>query len=154
MGSQQNRRKGRFNRIRGPNVTPVFSGEIIKGQQSIFIFFQALGRFGIFCFVRLHKIIKVAIGFILVVCLPYLMQFGLRFGLQALGQTVEDIRGLVNPASLPAGGVVDFAQRFPERQSTVANCQLRSGGQSSGFQILQQLFPRKIAFAETALNGH
>jgi len=76
-----------------------------------------------------------ALGLILVDCLPNLMQFGFRFGLKALGQTVKDICGLVYPASLPAGAVVDFAQRFPETQGAVTNRQLWSGGQASGFQI-------------------
>jgi len=63
------------------------------------------------------------------------MQFEFRFELEALGQTVQDISGLVYPASLPAGAVIDFAQRFPETQRPVANRQLWSGGQASGFQI-------------------
>jgi len=73
---------------------------------------------------------------VLVDCLPKSDAiWDFRFGLKALGQTVKDICGLVYPASLPAGAVVDFAQRFPETQGAVTNRQLWSGGQASGFQI-------------------
>jgi len=58
------------NRIRGSNVTPVFSGEIIKGKQSIPILSRHWAALGYFCFIRIHKIIKMTCGFIFVGCLP------------------------------------------------------------------------------------
>jgi len=81
------------------------------------------------------------------------MQPFLGFRLKALWQFIQNIGGLVNPASLPTRAVIYFAERFPKAQRTISNGQLRGDLQSSSFYVYKHLYPRLFAFFRLPLGG-
>jgi len=68
--------------------------------------------------------------------------------MEALRQLVQDIRGLVGPATLLAGVRPDLAQRLPEAERTIGHRKLRRHRQAAAFQIEQQIAPRLGALAQ------
>ena len=75
----------------------------------------------------------------------------LGLALHALGQLVEHIRRLVDPAALLASGWKDLPQSRPEAQRAVAHRQLRRQIEPLPFQVLEQLLPRQLAFAKAVV---
>jgi hypothetical protein len=57
---------------------------------------------------------------------PDVVQRALGLGVQAVRQLVEDIGGLVHPATLRSRGRPQLVERLPEAERTVADGQLRS----------------------------
>jgi len=62
-------------------------------------------------------------------------------GVQAFGQGVEHIGGLLHPAALAAGLGVDHVEGAPETERTVTHRQGRTGFEPACLQITQQLEP-------------
>ena len=56
--TQADRGEGRFNRVRGSHMLPVFGGEVVVGQEHVAVFLQAVGRFGRLGRVVLQEMIK------------------------------------------------------------------------------------------------
>jgi hypothetical protein len=135
-------------------MSPVLCWKIIKGQQCVTIFFQALSSFGLLCPIDLYEVVKQPFGFILVVGMPDIMQFLFGFWLMALWQFIKDIGHLVNPTSLPPAVRICLGQGFPKTEASIANTQFGTGFEPSGFKICQQLSPRQFAFTKAAINGH
>ena len=102
-------------------MPPVLGGKIIIGQQDIPILSQTLCRFGVFGLVYLNEVIKVTLGIILVVRMPYLMKFHFGLWLNALRQFVENIGCLVNPAPLPTTFRINLGNSLPESKGTVTH---------------------------------
>ena len=50
--------EGRFDRVRGSHMLPVFGGEVVEGHEYVAVFLQAVGRFEIFGRVVLQEIVK------------------------------------------------------------------------------------------------
>ena len=111
--SQFHGREGRLDRVGSSQMRPMLGWIIVEGQQLCPI----LGQTG--CGLRKlqlvggNELVKGPIGILSSFCHPDLMQRRLGFWLYCLGLIVEHITGLVHPAALLSGIVVDFGQGFP-----------------------------------------
>ena len=81
------------------------------------------------------------------------MQAPLGFLLQTLGQLVQDVARLVNPAALLAGAWVDLAERLPEAERAVAERQLRTHFKAAPLEIEQNFEPGLLTFAIAVGDG-
>ena len=81
------------------------------------------------------------------------MQLLFGLGLQSLGQLVEHVGRLVDPAALLARGGIDLRQRLPEAQRSVAGGQLGIDRQAAGLHVQQQRLPRLLALAIAVGDG-
>jgi hypothetical protein len=72
--------------------------------------------------------------------------FGL--GLERLGHGIQNVGGLVNPATLNSGLAVNLVQGGPEPHGAVTHGQLGRGLQPPALEIEQQLAPALGAFAK------
>jgi len=79
----------RFDGIGGPEVNPVFSGKVVKRQQSLAIFGETFGGLGVFRLVGFQKQIKGLVRGFASFCLPDVMQLCLGRWLQPFGQFVQ-----------------------------------------------------------------
>ena len=75
-------------------------------------------------------------------------QMRLGLGLDRLGHSVQNVGGLVNPATLNAGLAINLVQRGPEPHGAVTHSQLGCGLQTPAFQVQQQLAPALGALAK------
>ena len=101
--TKSNRREGRLDRIGRPQVAPVFSGEVIEGEQDVTVLGQAFARGGVLRLVLFNEFIERFLGIGLRLGLPDFMQIRLGFRLNTFGHLVEHVGRLVNPASLLSG---------------------------------------------------
>ncbi len=119
----------------------MLGGEVVEGEQLLAILDQAghglvvLGRVGIDEGVegRLRRL--AGLGH------PDRVQLLLGLGLQALGQLVQHVGRLVNPAALRARGTVNLAQRLLEPEIAVADGELRAELETAVPEIDEQLMP-------------
>jgi len=89
-------------RVRRPQVDPVFGREVVEGQQRVAILRQALSRLGVLALVGGHEQVERLLGIGLRRSHPDLMQLLLGLRLQSLRQLVEHVGRLMNPAALLA----------------------------------------------------
>lgn len=132
--------EGALEQVCRPDVLLVFDREVVERQQVIEIFGQAFHRA-----VGFHAI---GIGIGLRLGHPYIFQISLGFGLDRLGHGVQDIGGLVNPATLNAGFAMDLIQGVPETHGAVTHGQLGCGLQTAAFQVQQQRASALGAFSK------
>ena len=81
------------------------------------------------------------------------LQAPLGFLLQTLGQLVQDVARLVNPAALLAGAWVDLAERLPEAERAVAERQLRTHFKAAPLEIEQNFEPGLLTLAIAVGDG-
>ena len=97
-------------------MLPVLGGEVVESQQCVAILGQTLDRLVVFdapAFdegVEGHERILLGLGH------PDLLESPLGFRLLALRQLIEDIGGLVHPATLAARRRLHFFDRLPEAE--------------------------------------
>ena len=115
--------EGALDRVRGPQVFPVFGRKIIECEQGLAILCQALGGLIVFQFVGCDEGVERGLGVLARLGHPDLLQCSLGFRLLALRQFVEDVGGLVHPAALLACGRPQLAERLPEAKRAVGDGQ-------------------------------
>lgn len=147
--TQSDRGESGFNRIGGPQVTPVLGWEVVERQQDFSVLGETLAGSGVLGLVFLNEFIECFFRLLLRSRLADLMQICLRFRLHALGHLVEDVGRLMNPTPLLSGLRVDFTKRGPEAHRSVTNCQLWSNNQPSVLKIQEQLSPALFALSIT-----
>ena len=76
---ETNRCEGAFNGIGGPQVSPVFRGEVIEGEQCVTILLEAFASLGVLRSILLQEFVESLIRVVLGRCLPYFMQIAFRF---------------------------------------------------------------------------
>src|SRR3984893_12660473 len=103
---------------------------------------QAIGSSVVFDLVGFDNGFQCRNGILLGLGHPDLLQRALGLGVQALWQLVQDVRGLVDPAALLAGGRPHLAKRLPEPKRTIGDRNLRRRCQPATLQIEQQITPR------------
>jgi hypothetical protein len=74
LGPMTNRGEGRFDRIGGADALPVLGRKILEGQQFVPIPIQAFNRLGIFGFIKCGELNACALGILLRVRLPDVVQ--------------------------------------------------------------------------------
>lgn len=135
--TQANGRERRFDWVRGSQVSPVFGGEVVEGQEFVAVLLQTNGRLGIFRRVVLQEVVE---GFDRCgACRSHPNHVQLGFRLQRLWNFVHDVAGLVNPAALLARAGPFFSQRGPEAQGSIADGHLGSDCHAATFQIAKHL---------------
>ena len=133
-----------FDGVGGPQGLPLPRWIAQEGEQPLLCLFQAvrhapaseppLGHEGLARLAHVLGVLGVhhvgVVGLDLVVQFlrrmghPNFLEVALGFALYALGQLVEHVGGLVDPAALLAGVAVDLAQGFPEAERAVAGGKL------------------------------
>ena len=76
------------------------------------------------------------------------LQVRLGLGLHRLGQSVEHVRRLVDPAALDPGHAVDLVQGSPEPHGTVTHGKLWRNLQTPALQVQEQFPPALGALAK------
>ena len=101
--------------------------EIVKGKQYFFIFVQAFAGFGEFALVTGNElIVGCQSGFAGRRQVHFMDQL-LCFALNAFRHLIQNIGGLMHPATLLGDWAVFFLQSDPEAQLSVADGQLGRG---------------------------
>ena len=101
--------------------------EIVKGKQHFFIFVQAFAGFWEFDLVTGDELIVGRQSGFASRSQVHFMDQLLRFALNALRHFIQDISGLMNPATLLGDWAVFFLQSDPEAQRSVTNGQFGRG---------------------------
>ena len=65
----------------------------------------------------------------------------LSFALNALGHFIQDVSCLMHPATLLGDSAIFFLHSDPEAERSVADGQLRRGGQAQAFELPKQFTP-------------
>jgi hypothetical protein len=99
----------------------VLGGVVVELQQHVEVVGDLRVRPGPLGAVLGHEGAGSGLGVLAVFGVPDLGQRGLRAGLCGLGERVEDVGDLVEPAALLAGGREDVTQRGPEPERSVAD---------------------------------
>ena len=135
-------------------MRPVLGWEVVKGKQRFFIFCQAFAGFWEFDLVTGDElIVGCQSGFAGRRQVHFMDQL-LRFALNTLRHFIQDIGGLMDPASLLRDWAVFFLQSDPEAKRTVTDGQLRCGRKPQAFELPKQFTPGLSAFAVTVNDSY
>src|SRR5215471_7799650 len=120
----------------------MFRREIVKGQESLTIFRQAIDCLFIFDAIGFDKSVKRFESILLGCRHPDLLQGSLGLWLLALRQLVQHISGFVHPTALATRFWPNFLERLPEPERAVGNGKLGPDREPTPPQVEQELFPR------------
>ena len=134
-------------------MRPVLGWKVIEGKQDFFIFLQT--------FAGLWKFDLVTGDELFVGCQScfagrrqvHFMDQLLSFALNTFRHFIQYIGRLMHPAPLLRYWAIFFLQGDPEAKRTVANGQLRCGGEPQAFELPKQFTPGLGAFPVTIDNG-
>ena len=130
-----------FDGVGCPQVLPMLGGKVVERQQRFAILGQACSRLFVFDGVGLDE------GVEGVVCVapglghPDVLESTLCLRLLALGQLVQDVRGLVHPTALAARPGPHFLDRLPEAERAVGDREFRPHREPAPLEVEQQLAP-------------
>ena len=124
VGAQTNRGERALDGVGRAYMLPVLGGEVVERQQDVAVPGQAGRGLVVLRPVGFQEEVEGALGILPGFGHPDVLQAPLGFLLQTLGQLVQDVARLVNPAALLAGAWVDLAERLPEAERAVAERQL------------------------------
>src|SRR3954470_8315537 len=141
------RRERALDRVRGPQVLPVLGGKIVEGEQGVAVLHEARDRLVVLDPVGLDKGLEGDQRLLFGLGHPDLLQRALGLPLQALGQLVQDVDGLVHPTALAARLGPDLLNGLPEAECAVGDRKLRAEGQPPPPEVEQQLPPGLHALA-------
>ena len=128
-------------------VLPVLGREVVEGEQPRAVLGQAGRGLVVLGAVGLQEEVERLLGPILGLGHPDVLPVPLGLGLEGLGQLVQHVAGLVQPAALFARRAVALAQGLPEAARSVADGQLGRHLEAAPLEIEQQLAPRLGALA-------
>jgi len=132
----------------------MLGGEVVERQQSVPVFVEALGRFGVLGLVGLEEQVKRLVRLFSGIGHPDLMNhvFGVR--LDTLGQLVQHVGHLVHPTALFPGLGKDLRQCLPETKHPVASGELGIDHQPTCFHIQQKFLSRLFALTKAVMHGN
>lgn len=145
--------KGAFDRVGCADVFPMLGRVIVEGQQRIPVLDQLGDRLVPFDAIGFGEEVEGGIGCGLRLGLPDVVEVAFGLGLDGLRHRVQDVHGLVDPATLLPRRSKHLAQRGPEPQGTVADGKFRVLFQAAPLEIEQHLAPALRAFAEAVGHG-
>src|SRR6516162_9349827 len=134
-------------------MRPMLSWEVVKGKQDFFILLQAFAGFWEFGLVTGDELIVSCQSCFAGRRQVHFMDQLLSFALDALGHFIQDVSGLMHPATLLGDWAIFYLQSEPEAERTVTDGQLRRGGQALAFELPKQFAPGLGAFAITVDNS-
>ena len=146
-GPQAHGCEGAFYGIGRAQVLPVLSRKVVEGEQPRAVLGQAGRGLVVLGAVGLQEEVERLLGPILGLGQPDVLQVPLGLGLEGLGQLVQNVAGLVQPAALFARRAVALAQGLPEAERSVSDGQLGRHLEAAPLEIEQQLAPRLGALA-------
>jgi hypothetical protein len=116
--------KRAFDRVCGPRVFPMLGGKVVEGEQRVTIFGKALGCFFAFAAVGLDEDVESGFGGAPCLRHPDVVQRTLNLAVQAVGQLVEHVGGLVHPTTLRSRvrQIYSIAFQKPSAPSPTASC--------------------------------
>ena len=122
-------------------MRPVLGWEVVKGKQRFFIFCQAFAGFWEFDLVTGDElIVGCQSGFASRRQIHFMNQL-LRFALNTLRHFIQDIDGLMDPATLLGDRAIFFLQSDPEAQRSVTDGQFGRGQQTQALELPKQFTP-------------
>ena len=131
-----------LDRLRGPQVVPVLSREVVECQQRIDVLCQASNALRVFRGVFFLEGLDGREGLSPGCGMRYVAQVRGGSWLAGFREVVEHVRYLVKPATLMARAGEDLVHRFPEAEGAVADSQFRRDRQTAGLEIDQQFASR------------
>src|ERR1700722_14390584 len=108
-------------------MRPVLGWEVVKGKKRFFIFRQALAGFWELDLVTGEKLIKGSQSGSASRRQIHFMDQLLRFALNTFSHFIQDIDGLMDPATLLGDRAIFFLHSDPEAQRSVTNGQFGRG---------------------------
>ena len=114
--------------------------EIVERQQVGAVFGQAFDSPVVFHAISLDEEIEGGVGFGFGLGHPDILQMRLGFRLHGLGQRIEHVRCLVDPAALHPGLAVNLMERGPEAHGAIADGQLGRDLQPPAFRFADLRF--------------
>src|ERR1700724_1226616 len=133
---------------------PMLGRKVVKGKQDFFIFLQASAGFWEFGLVTGDELIIGCQSRFAGGRQVHFMDQLLRLALHALRHFIQDIGGLMDPASLLRDWAVFFLQSDPEAKRTVTDGQLRCGRKPLAFKLPKRFTPGLSAFAVTVNDSY
>src|ERR1700730_18490569 len=116
-------------------MRPMLGWEVVKGKEHFFIFLQAFAGFWEFDLVtRDELIVSRQNGFASRRQVHFMDQL-LSFALNTLRHFIQDVGGLMNPATLLGHWAIFLLQSDPEAQRSITDSQLRWGRQAQAFEL-------------------
>ena len=115
----------------------MLGGEVVEGEQRLLVLGQAANGFPVFRLVFGGEGVERLLRLLAALRHPDLVEVLLRVASPGLGQLVQHVRRLVDPAALPAGLGEDLVQRLPEAQRTIPDRQLRGDFEAAPTQVHQ-----------------
>lgn len=122
-------------------------GKCVEAHQRDAIAFQAVDRLGVFVAVTVAEMIERLLGRFLRFGQVDVVDQRLRPWLKCLRQLVQNVRGLVYPATLSFRGRKHLRQRLPEPQCAIGDRKLRIYGHPAILQLKKQLLPARFALS-------
>jgi len=119
------RGKGALDWVCAPQVFPMLGGKVVEGEQRVTIFGKAFGRLLVLETVGLDEDVESGFGGAPGLCHPDIVQRALGLGVQAVGQFVEHVGGLVHPTTLHSRSRPNLPDCLPETERAIADGQLR-----------------------------
>src|ERR1700761_2361054 len=105
-------------------MRPMLGWEVVKGKEHLFIFRQAFAGFWEFYLVTGDELIVGCQSGFAGRRQVYFMDQLLRFALNTLRHFIQDIGGLMDPATLLGNRTIFFLQSDPETERSVPDGQL------------------------------
>ena len=127
----------------------MLGGEVVEREQRLTVLHQARDRLVVLDPVGLRKGVEGDQRLRFGLGHPDVLQRALGLPLQALGQLVQDVDGLVHPTALAARLGPDLLKGLPEAECAVGDRKLRPDGQPAPPEVEQQLPPGLHALAHT-----
>ena len=95
--------------------------KVVEGEQRVPVLLQAFDSLLAFDGIGLAEGVERRLGVLARSSHPDVLQHALGLGLLALGQLVENVGGLMHPASLLTGLGPDLADRLPEAERAIGD---------------------------------
>lgn len=151
FGAVADRGEGTLDWIGRSDALPMLGREVVEGQQLVPVLFQAFGGLGVFRLVSLDEEVeplhRIGAGF----GLPDVMEHLPGLGLRQLGQVIQDVARLVDPAPLLPRRGEDLLQCGPEAHCPVTDRQFRRR-ETAGLEREQHLAPALGGFAHAVVD--
>src|SRR6516164_2907504 len=134
-------------------MRPMLSWEVVKGKQDFFILLQAFAGFWEFGLVTGDELIVSCQSCFAGRRQVHFMDQLLSFALDALGHFIQDVSGLMHPATLLGDWAIFFLQSEPEAERTVTDGPPWARGHGPAFEPPQPVAPGMGCFAITVDNS-
>jgi len=153
LGPQPHGGEGRFDDVGAAQRGPMRRGIAVEGEQLVPMGRQTGDRFGILLGERRHEALPRRLRLVARRGQGDVVEPLLRLALEAGGQLLQHVRGLVDPAELWLRLRELLRQRHPEAQRPVPRGHRGSVREAAAFHLPQEAAPTVRRFPEAVLDG-